>query len=60
MDDNNCDLVPDLSDCEDEWRDIFLATPTARLNALSLGANLSTSDSLNILELFRLQSLFDG
>lgn len=60
LDDNNCDSAPDLSSYEDEWEAIAMATPTARLNALAPGANLTASDTLNILELCGFQSLYDA
>ncbi len=59
LDDNNCDSAPDLSAYEDTWQDIAMATPTARLNALAPGANLSAADALNLLELCGFESLYD-
>ncbi len=54
-----CPNSPSNSEYETEWQSIFLATPTARLNALAPGANLSVSDSLYLLELCGFQSLYD-
>jgi hypothetical protein len=60
LDDNNCDSAPDLSSYETTWLGIFAAEATARLNAAAPGANLTTADTLNFMQLCGFDSEYSG
>ncbi|KWU43068.1 acid phosphatase [Rhodotorula sp. JG-1b] len=60
LDDNNCDNAPDLSSYETAWLAHFAANATARLNAAAPGTNLTTADTLNLMELCGFDSEYYG
>ncbi|GAA5989509.1 hypothetical protein JCM10908_000509 [Rhodotorula pacifica] len=60
LDDNNCNIAPDLSSFENAWLAHFAAGATARLNAAAPGTNLTNADTLNFMELCAFDSEYYG
>ncbi|KAM0746334.1 phosphoglycerate mutase-like protein [Meredithblackwellia eburnea MCA 4105] len=51
LDDNNCDNAPGPDAFENAWLAVFMPNITARINAAAPGANISDSDTLNLMQL---------